>query len=440
MLYDQAQLAHAYLDGYQLSRDPFFSKVAGQIFAYVLRDMRDPCGGFYSAEDADSENPYQVGEHGEGAFYLWTEEEIVKTVGSDAANIFNHSYGVEFDGNVEQDPMGEFSGRNILYRAHGAEEAGLRFQLSAEDVESRLQVNREMLLKKRGQRRRPHLDDKIITSWNGMVIGALARGSRVLDDAGLLIAAKQAAAFVRGHLCQENNTLCRRYRGGAVGLAGQLDDYVFLVDGLLHLYQADQDPQWLSWAEALTEQQIALFWQPSGSFFYDSVADPSVRLRMKGEYDGAEPAGNSAAALNLIRLADLRGRDEWRDMAHQLIDSFADTINRYPPALPLMLTAQSRLEAASSQVVIAGDPKRADTRELLQVVWAQFDPNRTLLLADGGENQRYLAEKLSFIEEMGMLRGKATAYVCQNFTCEYPVSDPLLLQEQLEGTMKKPGA
>jgi uncharacterized protein YyaL (SSP411 family) len=127
-------------------------------------------------------------------------------------------------------------------------------------------------------------------------------------------------------------------------------------------------------------------------------------------------------------------------MAHQLIDSFADTINRYPPALPLMLTAQSRLEAASSQVVIAGDPKRADTRELLQVVWAQFDPNRTLLLADGGENQRYLAEKLSFIEEMGMLRGKATAYVCQNFTCEYPVSDPLLLQEQLEGTMKKPGA
>jgi hypothetical protein len=433
MLYDQAQLADAYLDGFLLTGDETYGRIAGETFAYLLRDMRDPAGGFYSAEDADSDDPYSPGKHGEGAFYLWTGEDIDQRLGSQAAKIFAACYGVKDGGNVAQDPMQEFSGRNILYRARSNEEAAAELQLPVAEVAKSLAASRDLLFRARVLRQRPHLDDKVITAWNGMVIGAMARGSRVLRDPQLLVAAIQAATFIKERLFdQANSTLLRRYRQEAAGLAGQLTDYTFLVDGLLDLYQASHDPQWLRWSVALTKRQIALFWDEAGGFFFDSVVDADIKVRMRGGYDGAEPAGNSVAAHNLLRLAQLHDKPQWQRMARRLMESFGEIINHYPPALPLMLTAWRDIDVKPSQVVIAGKRGAEDTEAMLHIVESTFTRPRLLLLADGAENQEYLSESLPFFHEVGPLQGRATAYVCSDFTCKMPVTDPQALRQLLK--------
>ncbi len=433
MLYDQAQLANSYLDGFQITQEEEYGQIARDILAYTLQDMYDPASGFYSAEDADSDNPYDPGKHSEGAFYLWTKEDIVKRLGAKAADIFNHSFGVKNGGNVKQDPMAEFTGRNILHRANSNEVTAARLNSHPEQIEKSLKESKELLLKKREQRIRPHLDDKVITGWNGMMIGALARGSRILQDPQLLDAAIKTATFVKEHLYDESNRILqRRYRKEVAGLAGQLDDYTYLVDGLLALYQASHNPEWLSWSVDLTKSQIELFWNNTENFFFDSVADPSVKIRMRDRHDGAEPAGNSVAAHNLLRLGQLQKKPEWKQMARKLMESFSGVINRYPPALPLMLTAWQQIDTKPAQVVIAGKRGADDTESLLQVVDQDFSPSRLLLLADGGENQSYLAKRLVFMETVAPLDGKATAYVCFDFTCKMPVTDPAALKGQLE--------
>lgn len=433
MLYDQGQLADNYLDGYLVSGDAFFARVAREIFEYVLRDMQAPEGGFYSAEDADSLNPYAPDEHGEGAFYLWRWDEVRSVLGSETADLFCYVYGIEENGNVGQDPMGEFTNRNILSLAHDIKKSASRFSLSPEEIEIRLDGARQKLLQVRSKRTRPHCDDKVITAWNAFMIGALARGGRILGDPRLLEAAVQAATFIRENLYDPaGRVLMRRYREKEAGCAGQLDDYANLTAALLALYQAGQDPSWLQWAEELTEQTIHLFWQDEGGFFYDSVADPSLRVRMRGTYDGAEPAGNSVAAQNLLRLSCLRARDDWREMAQRLVVSFSEVIERYPPALPLMLSAWQRLETEPPQVVIAGDRGALDTEALLHVAEKDFDPHRFILLADGSENQRYLSEKLPFLDSIQPVDGRATAYVCVDRTCKHPTRDPEELDRQLK--------
>jgi len=432
MLYDQGQLANAYLDAFLLTSDHGYARVAREILAYVVRDMQAPGGGFYSAEDADSVNPYAPAEHGEGAFYLWREEELRERLGPDSAALFCYVHGVQKDGNVSQDPLGEFTGRNILHRACTAAEAAVRFALEEREVESRLTDARLVLLEARSERVRPHLDDKIITGWNGLLISALARGSEILRDPELLEPAVRAATFIKDTLYDTGKqTLLRRYRDGEAGLAGQLDDYGNLVDGLLNLYQVSQDPIWLQWAESLTEQQIRLFWHESGGYFYDSAADPSLKLRMRGMYDGAEPAANSVAAHNLLRLSRLRARPEWHRTALRLMESFAGIIAHYPPALPLMLSAWQHRETSELQVVVAGRRGQTDTNELLRVALCQFDPHRLVLLADGRENQKYLAERLPFVKSITRPDDRAMAYVCVDCSCRRPTHDPEELRHQL---------
>jgi uncharacterized protein YyaL (SSP411 family) len=432
MLYDQSQLADSYLDAFLITGEEHYATIAREIFTYLLRDMLDTGGGFYSAEDADSDDPYSPGEHGEGAFYLWMAEDISKRLDKDAAALFHYSYGVKPSGNVSEDPMQEFTGRNILYRAHSLEEAANHFQRDIKEVERSLALSKELLFQARNARKRPHLDDKIITSWNGRLIGVLARGSIVLQDQTLLEQAIAAATFLHDNLYdQKSQSLYRRFRAGESGLAGQLDDYASLVSGLIELYQASQDPKWLKWAVSLTTRQIDLFWNENGGFFYDSVADRRVMIRMRGMYDGAEPAGNSVAAYNLIRLAQMRSQQQWQEMAKRLIESFGDAINNFPQALPLMLTAWQHLNTKGLQIVIAGEKEAEDTVSLFRVAGQYFIPDSLLLLADGKENQRYLAEKLPFIETVGKVGNKATAYICVDFTCKLPVTSPKEMEQLL---------
>ncbi len=423
MLYDQAQLLGSYLDAFQLTGETLYRQIAVEVAEYVLRDLRDPEGGFYSAEDADSEDPYSPGLHREGAFYLWTEEDIVRTLGAEPAAIFSYCHGIDFDGNALHDPHKEFVGRNILYRAHSTAEAARHFNTSAETIEESLQQSRQILFSKREKRVRPHLDDKIITAWNGLMIGALARAGALLDEQKLIAAASQAADFIRARLYDlETGLLYRRYRCGEAAHAGQLDDYVFLVSGLLDLYQVVQDPEVLAWALDLTRASIKLFWDNQENGFFDSLQDEKVPLRLKSDYDGAEPAANSVAALNLLSLGRLTGNTDWIDRTEKIFSAFSGRINQQPLALPRMLCAMQQAAELPEQVIIAGKRAAEDTEAMLRVVYRNFHPGRLVLLADGGDNQQFLASIQPAIAHIGLLDNKATAYLCRDFKCRLPVT------------------
>jgi uncharacterized protein YyaL (SSP411 family) len=432
MLYDQAQLADAYLVAGQITGERQYAKVAQQILQYVLTVHQAPAGGFYAAEDADSEDPYSPGRHGEGACYLWTEEEIVQTVGVADANIFTYCYGVEFDGNALADPLHEFTGRNILYLKHHPEEAAAQFNKDLSQIEAVLARASQKLVEKRQQRNGPHRDEKILTAWNGLMIKALAKASAVVQDPQLLDAAQRAAVFLRTTLYnRKNRTLCRRFCEGESGIKGQLDDYAFLVAGLFELYQVTQESQWLQWALELTETQIRLFWDEQGDGFFDSLPDPLVAVRLKNDYDGAEPAANSLAAANLVRLGRLTDNSQWLDLADRTIRSFDEQLHHNPQALPVLLTAQQELLSAPSLVVVAGRRDAEDTKKMLGIVQRSWSPARLLLLADGGENQEFLGKLLPFVRTARMVGKQATVYFCRDYTCQLPMTDPEALEEML---------
>ncbi len=428
MLYDQAQMISILLDASLLTGNRYFAGVARETLDYTLRDMRRD-GGFFTAEDADSENPYDPEEHGEGAFFLWQEQEIDALLDRDEAVIFKTAYGVQSNGNALNDPAQEFTGRNILYRSTDDRELARHYGRTAEDIQDILQGARQTLLQQRNRRTRPHLDDKVITAWNGLMLSALAKGSRVLEDRRYLQAAEETADFIFGTLIVDGS-LKRRWREGDARFEASLEDYAFLIQGLLDLYAADHQPKRLQQALALTEQQVAGFADPAGGFF-DTLAGTELITRMKGLYDGAEPSGNSVAAMNLLRLARLTGESSWQEMAEGTILAAADILEQQPAALPLMLAAHLMDQAGSRQVVIAGNPADDDTKLLLRAINSRYLPDTTVLLADGGANQQYLAGLLPSIGTALKKDGRATATVCEGMACRLQTGDPAELAKML---------
>lgn len=427
MLYDQAQLAISYTEAFQITHDSFFADAARDILDFSLREMRSPEGGFYSAEDADSQIQPGKPEQGEGAFYVWTAEEIESVLGPERAALFDFAYGVEPSGNVspEQDFRNEFAEKNILCQRHSIKEPSQHFGKSEEQTRELLAHARRDLFMARAKRPHPPIDDKIVTSWNGLMISALARASEVLDDPKYLSAAEAAARFVEGKLDDpKSGQLKRRYRAGDASIDGFLDDYAFLIRGLLDLYEASLDTHWLVWAVRLQERQDQLFWDPKeGGYFAVSNADSSVILRTREDYDGAEPSPNSVAAMNLLRLAQITGRRDWDERAKKTMTVFSQRLESMPEALPQMVAALDFSLSTSRQIIIAGARDAPDTRALLRLVNERFIPNRILLLADGAAGQRQLALWNPFIESVSPIHGKATAYICENFVCKLPASD-----------------
>jgi uncharacterized protein len=438
MLYDQAQLASAYLDAFQITGDLQFETVARDTLDYVLRELTSEQGGFFSAEDADSLPAAAVGdkdaEKMEGAFYVWTKKEIDNALGDHAA-LFDYHYGVEADGNTPEgsDPHGELRGTNILLERHTPTETAKHFEKSELDVEESLKYRRETLLALREKRPRPHLDDKIITAWNGLMISAFAQASQALDAPSYLRAATRAAEFVRDNLYDKSqHTLLRSYRGGPSNILGFADDYAFFIQGLLDLYEASFDVRWLRLAEQLQATQDALFWdKKKGGYFTSTGKDASILLRMKEDNDNAEPAPSSVAALNLLRLAQIRGARKLRERAEKTIAAFTAPLNHFPSALPQMLAALDFSLTKPQQIIVAGKRDAADTKALLAEVHARFLPNTIVLLADGAEGQKYLAQKLEELRVMRSVDGKAAAYVCENFACQAPVTSPEELRKLL---------
>ncbi|MDH3348777.1 MAG: thioredoxin domain-containing protein, partial [Desulfobulbaceae bacterium] len=432
MIYDQSLLVCVYLDAYLVGKDEAFSQTARQTLDYMLRDMRHPEGGVYSAEDADSIDPHGSGEKSEGAYYVWTEEEIVKAIGTKAANVFCYCYGVEFEGNVANDTLDEFRGKNILSLVHNEERAAEKLNLDLQESTAILADSRKLLYKKRLERVRPHLDDKIITAWNGLVLRAFTKAAAIFSDTSLLQAAEDCADFIWNNLYdQASKRLWRRYREGSVGVDGQLDDYVFLIAGLLELYFVTQDVKWLDWALTLSETQNKLFWDDMQFGFFGVAPDSDVLIRLKGDHDGAEPAANSVAVSNLLKLSAITGDVRWRDKATRTVEYFSNTLNSYPSMLLQMLCSYEQLHGTHSQVIIAGDRDAEDTREMMATVFSSFQPDLIVLLADGAENQQRLSEFQPFIAELKPTDGRATAYVCRDFTCNEPITDPERLHSVL---------
>ena len=439
MLYDQAQLAIAYLDAFQITRDRQYESVARDILDYVARDMVSKEGGFFSAEDADSPVIAAGADRGhletkEGAFYVWTEKEIDAALGN-AADIFAFHYGVQPQGNAPEgsDPQDEFRGKNILIERHTIAETAQHFKKTGEEVKNSLAQSRAKLFSIRAKRPRPHLDDKIIAAWNGLMISAYARAAQILDEPRYLEIATRAGKFLRTNLYEEKSKLLyRNYRGGRSDIEGFADDYAFVIQGLLDLYEASFDVEWLKFAVELQETQDRFFFdEKTGGYFSTSGKDQSVFLRMKDDNDSAEPAASSVAALNLFRLAQFRDDKQIAERARKTIDTFATTLSHFPSAMPQMLVALDYSLSKPRQIVIAGKKNAPETKTLLREVNTHFLPKTILCLADGAEGQKYLGEQNEAIRAMSPIDGKPAAYVCENFACKAPVTDPAPLSELL---------
>jgi uncharacterized protein YyaL (SSP411 family) len=432
MLYDQAQLVLAYLEGAQVSGDRFFADVAQDTLQYVMRQMTDEAGGFYSAEDADSVPPEHAGEPGahksEGAFYLWSADEIDALLGSDA-DIVRRRFGIEPNGNAPSDPQQEFVGKNLLYVAQSIEDIALRSNRAEEAVVDGLMRARLRMFEAQLERPRPHLDDKVLTAWNGLMIAAFARAARVVpaftDETNpkpetYLRTAQQAASFIRERLWQsDSETLLRRFRESHAEIDAYAEDYAYLVFGLLELFQADGDPRWLEWAVTLQKRQDALFGDAvDGGWFSTTGLDPSVLLRMKEDYDGAEPTASSVAVMNLLVLAHLVESPRWTEQIDRTLRMFGARLEQMGRAVPMMASALSTVIAGVQQIVLVGT--EADRIRLARVVAGRYLPFAiTVNLRD--EHRDRLAATAPFLGAMQAPRNGALAYVCRNFTCQAPV-------------------
>jgi uncharacterized protein YyaL (SSP411 family) len=404
MLYDQAQLAVSYLEAWQLTKDDFYAGIVRQTLEYVLRDMTHAEGGFFSAEDADSLLAHGRPEHAEGAFYVWTRAEIVEELGAQAAEVFCRHYGVAENGNAPDgsDPHGEFLGKNILIERESTEEASLA-------------DSRAKLLARRTKRPHPHLDDKVLTAWNGLMISAFARAGAALRETRYLDAARRAAGFLRKNLT-EGGELLRTWREEPGTIRGFAEDYSFLIQALLDLYEADLDHSWLEWALDLQHRQDGYFWDgAAGNYFSSRAGDALVSIRMKEDYDGAEPSANSVSARNLLRLARLMNDGTLEAQARGVVAAASATLQRVPTAVPQMLVALDLALAPPEQAVFAGDVDDPAVRKALARLHGEFAPHRLILRAGG-----ILARRNSELAALKPLNGRPALYICRNFTCEAP--------------------
>jgi uncharacterized protein YyaL (SSP411 family) len=407
MLYDQAQLAIAYLEAYQATADEKFASVARDLLGYVLRDLTGPEGGFYSAEDADSPDPDNPAHSGEGSFYIWRQAEIEALLGDDSVLFCNH-FGVEPEGNVEQDPHAEFAGRNILFCA------------ASEPASPAVLAGAQKLLAVREKRPRPHLDNKILTAWNGLQISALAKAYRVLGDVRYLHAAQRAVKFVLARMYEpETGQLLRRYCEGDAAVNAFLDDYAFLAQALLDLFEAKPEAWLLKFALDLAKRGLPRFEDQASGGFFSTEADASdVLLRIKDDYDGAEPSGNSVATDLLLRLTHITGEQNFAVQAARSLRAFAAKMKAQPTIAPIMLAALGRWLHPAEQVILRVQEADAESNKLENGYAGKFSPSAVVLtIAD--ECAAELHEAAPFLA--GLERhGRITIYECQNFTCQLP--------------------
>jgi uncharacterized protein YyaL (SSP411 family) len=410
MLYDQAMLAMAYTEAYQATRKKEYEQTAREIFAYVLRDMTSPQGGFYSAEDADSEGE-------EGKFYLWAEKEIRQALDKDEADLVIKVFNIESDGNFTEPVTGKKSGANILHVSQSLTELSPALQ-------KRLEAARQKLFAAREKRIHPHKDDKVLTDWNGLMVAALAKGAQAFDEPRYAEAAERAADFILKTLRTKDGRLLHRYRDGQAALAAQVDDYAFLTWGLIELYETSFEVRYLQTALDLNRDALKHFWDAKGSGFYFTADDSENLLaRQKEIYDSAIPSGNSVAMLNLLRLGRMTANSELEEKAAKIGRAFSREVQPAPSAHSQLMVAVDFAWGPSYEVVIAGHAQASDTKELLKALRTRFIPNKVVLLRPSEQSAPDITHLAQFTKYQSAIKGKATAYVCLNYKCQLPTTE-----------------
>jgi uncharacterized protein YyaL (SSP411 family) len=409
MLYDQALLVTAYTEVYQVTRRQEYERTAREIFAYVLRDLTSPEGGFYTADDADSEGE-------EGKFYTWREEEILEVLGNEEGKWYKEIYNVEEGGNFTRESTGE----NILHLKKPLHEVAEGLGLSFDDLMEKIERARRKLFESRKGRIHPLKDDKILTAWNGLMISAFARGFQVFREEAYESAARQAADFVLSEMSDERGRLVRRYRGGIASLPAHLNDYAFMVQGLLDLHEATFDVRYLREAIRLNDMMDDLFWdEVKGGLYFTADDSEEILVRQKEIYDGAIPSGNSIAALNFLRLWRTMARTDYGEKADEILKAFSGQVSAYPAGHTQLLNALEFSLGPTFEVVIAGDLDKADTREMIRALQKEFHPNKVLIFRPPGEETEII-EIAGFTRHQVPINERATAYVCQDYACQSP--------------------
>ena len=412
MLYDQALLALAYTEAYQATRKMEYALTAEEILEYVLRDMTSPEGGFFSAEDADSEGE-------EGRFYLWTAGELSEVLEKEEFQLMIRLFDLHEGGNFEK-------GRNILRQRSSIEDAASVLGVTEKELRDRFDGIRQKLFEARQKRVRPFRDDKILADWNGLMIAALSAAAHALDEPRYAAAARKAADFILKQMRSSGGGLFHRYKNGS-GVQANLDDYAFLVWGLIELYEAIFDPRYLNAALDLSNFMQRHFWDDvSGGLFFSPDDGETLLVRRKESYDGAVPSGNSVAMLNLLRLSHLTGDLPWEEQAMTVFRSFAAAAN--DPGHAMLLSALDYALGPVYDVAIVGDTDDGATQRLLRALRERFLPNKAVILVQGDE-VRGIAR---FTKEMARVEGRATAYVCSGHKCQWPTTDPDRMIDLLE--------
>ncbi|MBW1715237.1 MAG: thioredoxin domain-containing protein [Deltaproteobacteria bacterium] len=426
MLYDQALLAMAYTEAYQATGKKKYEETAREIFTYVLRDMMQPEGGFYSAEDADSEGV-------EGKYYVWTFEEAQQVLAPEEATLIVKVFNIRKDGNFMEEATKEGTGSNILHLRKSVKELASDLKVSEEALQKRLKAIRRKLFDYREKRVHPHKDDKILTDWSGLMIAALAKGAQVFEESEYAEAAERAADFILKTMRTPRGRLLHRYRDGQAGIPAHIDDYAFLIWGLLELYEATFRVGYLETALDLNKDSIKHFWDEDGGGFYFTANDSEKLLvRHKEVYDGAIPSGNSVAMLNLLRLGRLTAQSDLEEKAATIGRVFSESISESPSVHTQLMAAVDFGIGPSYEVVIVGNPKAKDTKEMVQALHTHFIPNKVVLLRPTDQEAPGIERLAKFTKYQTSIDNKATAYVCLNYNCKLPTTDKGKMLELLK--------
>jgi len=428
MLYDRAMLAMAYTEAYQATGKEEYERTAREIFAYVLRDMTAPEGGFYSAEDADSEGE-------EGKFYLWTQKEIQQVLESEEQGLVARVFNIEQNGNFLEQATGKKPGKNILHQGTSLGELASSLNLSQQDLQRRLDPILRKLLACRENRIHPLKDDKILTDWNGLMIAALAKGAQAFDEPRYAEAAQCAANFVLMNMRQPDGRLLHRYRDGQAGITATLDDYASLIWGLIELYEAVFDVGYLKAAIELNNAMLKHFWDHENGGFYLTPDDgEGLFIREKEIYDSAIPSGNSVAMLNLLRLGRMTANVGLEEKAAVVGRAFSRNVRQLPSAYTQLMVGVDFVVGPSYEVVVAGNSEAADTKAMLAALMRRFLPNKVVLLNPSEQESPEIGQLAEFTRYQTSIGSKATAYVCLNYSCRLPTTDIKKMLELLVQT------
>ena len=412
MLYDQALLAIAYIEAYQATKKELFENTVKEILEYVNRDMRSKKGGFYSAEDADSEGE-------EGKYYLWTVDEV-RAILKDDADLFFEIFNCEPAGNWIDPMHGGKVGTNILHLQTTMDEYSSKSNVSAGILEIKIALAQKQLLEAREKRIHPHKDDKILTDWNGLMISAFAKAAQVFDEKKYIEIAESTAKFILNHMTLQNGRLLHRYRNGNADIASNLDDHAFLIAALLDLYETTFSVDHLIDALKLNDDLIKYFWDENdGAFFFTATDSEKLLVRQKEIYDGAIPSGNSIALLNLVRLYRFTGRTEFEVKASQMIKTFSQLIKTSPSAYTQFLSAFDFYIGPSKEILLVGNDDEK-VKRFLRILRETFIPNKVIIYKDDRTKDK-LSKAAEFTKSYQSLNG-AEAYICENFSCRLPVT------------------